>query len=173
MENKESIPLQKTFPVNKPKTRKESEVAAICSTQFQTQGAIDPAFKDPNPRIMKNSLSSPSVWQHHIDNQKRQVIEEPKPADTEAPKSCQRCPYVTYNSDVLELHIVKYHGLIYSCDKCSFKASTLDSLQNHQRRPCTQASLFCGNKCGSQYKNYDALERHQKVCASYVSTRKV
>ena len=118
--------------------------------------------KDPQARSEKPS----SMWQPHLDKLKKTDL---------SLLVCKKCPYTTYNSEVLEVHMTHYHALRYSCDNCSFKASTPESLKNHKaRKRCEQVSLYCGNKCGSQYKNKDALDRHQTVCtADSDNTRKL
>ena len=106
-----------------------------------------------------------SMWQPQLDKLKRPDLPL---------LFCKKCPYTTYNSEVLEVHMTHYHAPQYTCDNCSFKAHTPESLKNHNtRKPCGKVSLYC-NKCGSQYKNKDALDRHEKVCtADSDSSRKL
>ena len=167
----ESKAVKNNLPINKSRKPKENVDPAICSTQFETQRVYEPESKAP--------VRSPSVWQPHLDNQNRQIKVElklpEKPLIVQSqnihPFLCKRCPFISNNIEILDLHMAKYHGSVYSCDKCNLTVTSIDSLKRHNRT-CTQQRLFCENQCGSQYKNYDALERHQKVCTFNVSNKK-
>jgi len=55
--------------------------------------------------------------------------------------SCEKCPYTTYDSERLNVHVLHTHPLQYYCNKCNYKTSSLECLKNHKTQSCDKESL--------------------------------
>ena len=68
--------------------------------------------------------------------------------------SCEKCPYTSYDSERLGVHMLHYHPIQYTCNNCSYKTSTIESLKEHKARACNQGGQM---KSENMYKNQDMV----------------